>query len=102
MENPWVNLQDSYVLPKDQAVLQRDKRFFDDKFKLQLQLPPVPFLNDPKLSDVVILAKNPGYSPSNDSDLERFPELAEQNIAALTFNSDCPFFYLDSRFKGSD
>ncbi len=102
MDNPWKNLQGQFVLRDDHDTLLRDKRFYQDKYKLQLQLPPVPFLNDPETSRLVILAKNPGYSQTNDDDLVRFPELVSQNIAALTFKSDCPLFYLDPRFKGSD
>jgi len=102
VKNPWLDLHGHFVLPEDQATLLRDERFFEDRFKLQLQLPPVPFLNNPVATDVVILAKNPGYAPTNDTDIERYPDLVEQNIAALTFDCDCPIFYLDACFKGCD
>ena len=102
MINPWLDLHGLFVLPEDQAILLRDNRFFEDRFKLQTQLPPVPFLNNPEVADVVILAKNPGYSPTNDAELKRYPNFLEQNIAALTFESDCPIFYLDTRFQGAD
>lgn len=102
VRNPWLDLHGRFVLPEDQTILLRDKRFFEDKFKLQLQLPPVPFINNPEIANVIVLAKNPGYAPTNDAELEHYPDFVEQNLAALSFESDCPFFYLDARFEGAD
>lgn len=102
MNNPWTKLGKKFVLPEDAALLPRDKENADPRFKLQLQLPPVPYIGNPATARVVILAKNPGYAETNDDEYQREPLLKKECIRSLMFESRCPFFFLDSRFKGTD
>jgi len=70
MRNPWkdrvINGDGPYVADCDKGCLGSFDEITDDKWKLQLNVLPEPFIGDPSTASFVVLQLNPGSSRSND------------------------------------
>ncbi|MBC8104479.1 MAG: hypothetical protein H7Z41_18035 [Cytophagales bacterium] len=102
MDNPWTKVGARYALPEDEWYVRRVNIKAKPPQQAQLQLPPLPYIGNPRTARVILLGKNPSYSPLDDEDLTRVPDLETENMRTLTFESEYPFFYLDPRFEGTN
>ena len=101
-ENPWQSLPaGSFVAPADLPHVRDANQVNSPEYVLHIELPPVPFIGDPRTADLIVLAKNPGYAGTEAAELDQFPTLTRLNLDALTFASRPPFFYMASSLKGS-
>lgn len=79
--NPWTALptEPPYILPTDAESLRTAGKSGLD---LRLDLLPMPFLGDPRVASVVLLALNPGYHPQDDVDIlnPAYRKLAEESL----------------------
>jgi hypothetical protein len=102
VQNPWQSLPaGSYVAPGDAPHVQRVNQVSSPEFVLHTELPPVPFIGDPRTADLIVLAKNPGYAGTEAAELDQFPTLTRLSLDALTFASTPPFFYLSASLRGT-
>jgi hypothetical protein len=95
MENPWTELpfEAPFVLPYDQAAVERFNISAGPEFQLRLNVLPEPFLGNPK-APVVLLGLNPGYAES-DIPIHTSPSFASANRRNLCHTpSDYPFYLL--------
>lgn len=76
MQNPWLKLEDDFVLPQDKEILNR---FPDVKTE---GLIPFPFFGDPNKATAFLLLSNPRYSDENPEEHSRrnFVEAARRNL----------------------
>jgi hypothetical protein len=102
LENPWTKVGARYALPEDEWYVRRYNIKAKPPQQAQLQVPPQPYIGNPLTARVILLGKNPSYSPVDDDDLARVSELETENMRALTFESEYPFFSLDPRFEGTN
>lgn len=102
LENPWRSLAPgSYVAVADLPHMHDANPGGSPEFALHTEVPPVPFIGDPRTADLIVLAKNPGYAGTEADELTRFPTLSRLNLDALTFSSTPPFFYLAPSLRGA-
>ncbi len=102
MENPWTRVGARYALPEDEWYVRRYNLKAKPPQQAQLQVPPQPYIGNPLKARVVLLGKNPIYSPADDDDLARISELETEKMRGLTFESENSFFSLDPRFEGTN
>jgi hypothetical protein len=102
LENPWSKVGARYALPQDEWYVRRYNIKAKPPQQAQLQVPPQPYIGNPVTARVILLGKNPVYSPVDDDDLARVPELETEKMCGLTFESERPFFSLDPRFEGTN
>lgn len=94
MINPWKDLKPDrngkYVADGDRGDLESFRAIKDEKKKLQLNVPPEPFIGDPSTASFVALQLNPGSSRSDDtakrisSDVKAFDPKREEILANLS------------------
>jgi len=99
--NPWSKLarqppQSEYVLPED-ALFMTTARI--KSAQLRLELPPVPFIGDPRKAPVILLQLNPGWSEVNARLEVADAEYIRQNRLTLGFQSTPSFFPLADSLK---
>jgi hypothetical protein len=94
--NPWQALPESapYVLPVDQAQVERFNQSAALQHRLRLEVVPEPFPGNP-LAPVVLLNGNPGFSESDTAVhlSATFNRAARANL--LHRNADWPLYLLD-------
>lgn len=94
MDNPWKDLAEDgngeYVANDDRGALGSFRAIKNEKKKLQLDVPPEPFIGDPSTASFVALQLNPGSSRSDDtakrisSDVRAFRPKCEEILANLS------------------
>jgi hypothetical protein len=103
MNNPWELSRSRHfnVHPDDERRVSQHNRSAKTNKQIERGLPPLPFIGNPQNARVILLAKNPNYSPDDEAEAETNEVLVDENINALRFESAHPFFYLDERFAGT-
>ena len=94
MINPWKDLvpdsNGEYVASCDRNALEPFLAITDPEKKLQLNVPPEPFIGDPSTASFVVLQLNPGSSRADDykgeisSDVRAFDPKHEEILANLS------------------
>src|SRR4028118_974322 len=104
MNNPWTNIEAQSIHPDDTYWVRKHNREVAKRSPAQTvrsYLPPSPYQGDPRRARIILLAKNPSFEEADEQDAVEYPAIEEENRKAMTFESDCPFYYLDSRFKNT-
>jgi hypothetical protein len=98
--NPWVDLPYAapFIAPVDADAVTRLEGGNGGDTALRLDLLPQPWTGRPADATVIVLALNPGFSPSDYDELQN-PDYAEQWRLALTFQTRTPFYFLDPAFS---
>ena len=105
MENPWKKIGQRHIHPDDEKMVLQYNRSVEKKHPPEMvhrELPPLPYLGNARTARVILLGKNPSYSDIDETEADALPALYDENFKSLTFESDCPLFYLDARFKGTN
>jgi hypothetical protein len=108
VKNPWTDLPKTppFVLPCDKDVVDKAKDWCAeqpagkaDKFGLQTQLKPLPYIGDPK-APILFLTLNPGYTAKRDEACEE-SEAFQECYAANLFHEPqkYPLYFLDPRLS---
>ncbi len=100
MRNPWRDLPTAppYVLPCDKPILDQYAPRLTGDEAIRLDTLAYPYLGNPETANVLLLALNGGFNPQVLAYLLSDPVYVDQRRKSLTFESDYPFFYLDTRF----
>lgn len=100
MQNFWDDLPitSPYVLPCDRPILDRFSPKLIGDVAIRLDTLPYPYLGNPEMANVLLLALNGGFAPEVLNYISGDPVYVDQRRKSLTFESDYPFFYLDPRF----
>lgn len=96
--NPWCRLprEPPFILPEDEPVLAPHA----EKAGLVVDLPPQPYLGDPRHARVLILGLNPGAAKADYEDC-KVPGYLKEWKGSLTFETSSPFFIIEDRFAGT-
>ncbi len=99
-QNPWTDLPNSppFIAPADADALARLERGIIGDTQLRFDFLPQPWTGRPSDATVIVLALNPGFSPSDYDELQN-ADYAEQWRLALTFQTRTPFYFLDPAFQ---
>lgn len=117
MQNPWREFADEklsqldsvahspigdanhdFVLPADRSTCPEFVDLYVLPMSLQTFLPPVPYVGNPEVADVLVLAANPGFVQRDTPEYKNERTFVEQSLKSLKFESDYPIHYLDERF----
>ena len=102
MENPWERVPDSapFLLEVDALIIERFNRRARMDVRVQVDLPPEPFLGQPD-APVVLLNLNPGWEEGDPGGHDRpdFAQAARHNLHHRP--TEYPFFLLDPRFEAT-
>jgi hypothetical protein len=96
MRNPWTGLGSSapYVMAEDKPYIEAWNKLpgvADSPFRLQLDLPPEPFVG-PYDAPLVVLSANPGWAPA---DAETYQRLgAAERLAEIAMDGGACFRWL--------
>ena len=103
MTNPWTDLPTiaPYVIPQDYQFLKNIPWKNEDKARYRFEMYPVPYIGNPKQAEVYLLSLNPGFKINYKEEIIN-TEFVEQAKNSLTFTSNPPFYFLDSRFSKTD
>ena len=103
MENPWElgRTRHFHVHPDDDRYVRQHNQAAKQGKQVERALPPLPFLGDPRSARVILLGKNPNITPEDEVEADNLPELNDENMKALIFESTHPFFYFDERFEAT-
>lgn len=105
MQNPWELSRTRHfnIHPDDEMLVKQHNRKprLKPEHVIERGLPPLPYLGNPRTARVILLMKNSKYSPEDETEAEAIPQLADENVKSLTFESDFPFFYLAPNFAGT-
>lgn len=105
MNNPWAAIGAQSIHPDDEHYVSLHNRVVGKRHpeqSVRFYLPPQPYLGDLRTARVVLLGKNAIFSEQDEQDAIRLPAIEDENRKAMTFESDCPFFYLDPRFDSTE
>ena len=102
--NPWTDLRSEapYVSENDRHLVDRVNNRPSTVNALMTDVPPDPYVGNPKEAKIIFLARNPGYTAREPDFLRDNPWAKPIMMGNLTHQvKDFPLFYLDDRFYES-
>ena len=104
MENPWLEFVENLdplnlILEDERSVIRDFNQIAGEKYKIQTNIMPAPFMGDVKNSSIMILVLNPGYDKKEE--IRGFYSKYHDywiNEIQHKFDTDCPLFCLNEEY----
>ena len=103
LRNPWLDLSNDrpFVLPQDLPYIRQHNRYRSDgAHRIQLAIPPTPFVGS-TVASVVILLANPGVGVGDRREQTK-PAALEQIYAGFQKGRNAPFWPLSESFENTN